>query len=267
MSRTCTPTGTGVLIPHIKASDPYGRPVSTSWERPAMDGIDINSPHWYDSEPGAVLGPVRGLQRQDPESVAQAGDLRGARQQYLQGGSPRAGHRRSVGPRVGPADADALVELPLQRDGPHLLGDVLREGRPFHESVDRAGGTPVRARLQDFSGRLDAEATITADFTLSGPRASEVRGMPCGRNGGRACTSTTARAKTAPPWPCGPAARSHVGPRSGVVRGLQVTLRAPADATGYWYDPRTASILGRFTPKSGPPRTRRPPSPRIWPSC
>jgi hypothetical protein len=33
-----------VMIPYLKSIDPYGRPISTSWERPEVDGIDINAP-------------------------------------------------------------------------------------------------------------------------------------------------------------------------------------------------------------------------------
>jgi len=35
---------------HLHRVDPYGHPISTSWERPKRPDIQINSPHWYQSE-------------------------------------------------------------------------------------------------------------------------------------------------------------------------------------------------------------------------
>ena len=35
---------------YLKSVDPYHHPVSTSWERPDIAEIDINSPHWYGRE-------------------------------------------------------------------------------------------------------------------------------------------------------------------------------------------------------------------------
>ncbi len=34
----------------VRAADPYGHPVTTSWERPELDSVEINAPHWYQTE-------------------------------------------------------------------------------------------------------------------------------------------------------------------------------------------------------------------------
>jgi hypothetical protein len=39
-----------IVTEHLRAIDPYARPISTSWERPDLAVIDIVSPHWYASE-------------------------------------------------------------------------------------------------------------------------------------------------------------------------------------------------------------------------
>ncbi len=39
------------IVPYLRGIDPYARPISTSWERPDLDYIDILSPHWYANEP------------------------------------------------------------------------------------------------------------------------------------------------------------------------------------------------------------------------
>jgi hypothetical protein len=39
-----------IVIPYLKSIDPYGHPITTSWERPELAGIEINAPHWYQRE-------------------------------------------------------------------------------------------------------------------------------------------------------------------------------------------------------------------------
>lgn len=39
-----------MMADHVRAVDPDRKPVSTSWEKPRLTSIDINTPHWYESE-------------------------------------------------------------------------------------------------------------------------------------------------------------------------------------------------------------------------
>ncbi len=41
---------TTAMADYVHAHDPYRRPVSTSWEKPQLPAIDIDAPHWYESE-------------------------------------------------------------------------------------------------------------------------------------------------------------------------------------------------------------------------
>ena len=36
-----------ILTPYLKSLDPYHHPVTTSWERPELEGIDLSAPHQY----------------------------------------------------------------------------------------------------------------------------------------------------------------------------------------------------------------------------
>jgi hypothetical protein len=40
----------GKMVDYLHSIDPDHKPISTSWEKPANSGIDIFSPHWYESE-------------------------------------------------------------------------------------------------------------------------------------------------------------------------------------------------------------------------
>jgi hypothetical protein len=39
-----------IMIPYLRSIDPYHHPITTSWERPYLKGIEINAPHWYQRE-------------------------------------------------------------------------------------------------------------------------------------------------------------------------------------------------------------------------
>ena len=41
---------TSLMADYIRSVDPYDKPISTSWEKPNLPAIDINAPHWYESE-------------------------------------------------------------------------------------------------------------------------------------------------------------------------------------------------------------------------
>lgn len=38
------------MTPYLRSIDPYGHPITTSWERPELPGIEVNAPHWYGNE-------------------------------------------------------------------------------------------------------------------------------------------------------------------------------------------------------------------------
>jgi len=35
------------MAPYLRSIDPYQHPITTSWERPQLPGIEVNAPHWY----------------------------------------------------------------------------------------------------------------------------------------------------------------------------------------------------------------------------
>lgn len=46
------------LAAYIRSIDPYRHPISTSWERPDLAAIEINAPHWYQTEDELVSDSV-----------------------------------------------------------------------------------------------------------------------------------------------------------------------------------------------------------------
>ena len=41
---------TTMMAEYTRSADPDHKPISTSWEKPELPAIDINAPHWYESE-------------------------------------------------------------------------------------------------------------------------------------------------------------------------------------------------------------------------
>jgi hypothetical protein len=41
---------TTLMADYVRSVDPDHKPISTSWEKPNLPAIDINAPHWYESE-------------------------------------------------------------------------------------------------------------------------------------------------------------------------------------------------------------------------
>jgi len=113
--------------------------------------------------------------------------------------------------------------------------------------------------LQDFANRLDA-GVRPARVALAGAQAEHVRayGLRSGKRAGvylhhHACAQC---AKA----PRGPKRAPHRWDHNrGEVRGLRVTVDVPKAAKAYWYDPRTANVLGELDVVAGPERFTVPP--------
>jgi Domain of unknown function (DUF5060) len=41
---------TTLMAEYVRSVDPDHKPIGTSWEKPSLPAIDINTPHWYESE-------------------------------------------------------------------------------------------------------------------------------------------------------------------------------------------------------------------------
>jgi hypothetical protein len=48
--REASDAWTNTMAAYVHSIDPDHKPVSTSWERPGLREIDVNAPHWYESE-------------------------------------------------------------------------------------------------------------------------------------------------------------------------------------------------------------------------
>ena len=240
-----------VVIPYLKSIDPYGRPVATSWQRPELAGIDVNAPHWYGREGELTSDAVTaGRARRDkrfkkPVVYGEQGNGGGKMELTPRGigGVWDAGSARRMRVRCWTALFREVVfifwETSYAKDGHHMNIWIGPEERQY-----------VRA-LQDFAGRLDRGVRIV-DVPLGGPSAAGVRSYGL-RSGKRAAVYLhhVTCARCAADRAAGKRPEHRWDHDRGAVEGLTVTVDAPADAKGYWYRPRDASILKRIDVRAG----------------
>jgi len=249
------------VIPYLKSVDPYGKPVSTSWQRPDIAGIDINSPHWYENEDEltsdlhvAEAAARRKKEFAKPLLYGEQGNNRGDKDLTAQGigGVWDPGSARRMRVRTWAALFNEVHyifwETSYAKDGHYMNLWIGPEERQY-----------VHA-LQDFAGRLD-RGVKPAAAGLDGPQAAETRAYALRSDKTAAlylhhfaCAQCGARPKGTEA-----SAQHNWSHNRGQVRDLKVTLDVPAAATGYWYDPRSAAILARFNAPKGPGKFTAPP--------
>ncbi|GIX07941.1 MAG: hypothetical protein KatS3mg115_2344 [Candidatus Poribacteria bacterium] len=218
------------MIPYLRSIDPYGHPITTSWERPELDGIDLSAPHWYQREDEHESDAITARRAQEwkrfgkPVIVGEQGnwvDPKKPRPLGV-GGVWDIGSARRMRLRLWSAlfHEIALIfwNTSYARDGHFMniwLGPQEREY--------------VRA-LQDFASRLDG-AMRMVPVVVSNPNAVRAYGLASENRAG--------------------VYLHHFADHRSPIEGLRLTLEVPRAATAYWYDPATAKILGAFEVTKG----------------
>ena len=226
------------MIPYLRSVDPYQHPITTSWERPQLPGIDVNAPHWYQNENELESDLVTASRAKKwkafgkPVIVGEQGnwvDPKKPRPPGV-GGVWDVGSARRMRIRLWSALFNEIAFIfwntSYARDGHYMniwLGPREREY--------------VRA-LQDFAGRLDAEVRMVP-VEVSLPAEVRAYGLASAR---RAAVYL-----------------HHFSEHRTPVQGLTVTLEVPLAAKGYWYAPTDASILGVFEVPAGRGTFQAPP--------
>lgn len=211
-----------IMIPYLKSIDPYNHPVTTSWERPELTGIDINAPHWYidgkelESDIITASKAKRWKKFEKPVIVGEHGN-RINRQKKQQLGitgvwDNRSAIRMRIRNWVAFFNEIAFVfwNTSYARDGNHMniwLGPKEREY--------------VRA-MQDFVYRLDKNIKIVP-VNVSQPNDVRAYGLASKERAGIYL--------------------HHFSNHKSSIRGLKISLDIPKGVKGYWYSPENADII------------------------
>lgn len=220
-----------IMAPYLRSIDPYRHPIATSWERPELEGIEVNAPHWY-----AGIG---GAENADRETAARA-------QEWKRHGKPvivgeqgnHASKEQLQTPGIGGVwDAGSSTRMRL-RNWTALFHEIAfvfwstsyaRDGHNMNLWIGPQERQYVHA-MQDFAARLDARVRMVP-VQVSDPKAARAFGL-----------ASPERAAVY---------LHHFTDHRAAVSNLAVTLDVPSAARGYWYAPENAAILGSFAAPAG----------------
>jgi hypothetical protein len=219
-----------IMIPYLQSLDPYHHPITTSWERPQLNGIEINAPHWYqrenelESDSVTVSRAKNWKKHNKPVIVGEQGNHidRGKQNPPGVGGvwDNRSALRMRIRNWTAFFNEIAVIfwNTSYARDG-HFMNIWLGpKEREF-----------VRA-MQDFAYYLDKNVRM-ADVKVSHPHDVRAYGLASKERAG--------------------VYLHHFSDHAKAVKGVKITLDVPKKAKGYWYSPENAAILGSFDAPAG----------------
>jgi len=210
------------IIPYLQSIDPYHHPIATSWERPEIDGIDINAPHWYDNE-----------NRFDSDKITseRAADWKRHGKPGIVGEQGNYTDQKVAKPGEGGVwDAWSALRMRL-RIWSSFFNEIslifwntsyAKDGHNMNIWLGPKERQYVAA-LQDFAYCLDKDVRMTT-ADVSDPATVRAYAL--------------ASKETAAVY------LHHFKDHDNPVTGLKVTIDVPKVAKAYWYSPEDGSILG-----------------------
>lgn len=225
-----------IMTPYLQSIDPYHHPITTSWERPNLPGIELNAPHWYQNEDELQSDSITASKASNwkrynkPVIVGEQGN-------FVDRNKPRP---LGVG---GVWDLRSALRMRI-RLWTALFNEIAlifwntsyaKDGHNMNLWLGAKEREYVRA-LQDFSYRLDKEVKITP-VEISEPNNIRAYGLASKDRFG--------------------VYLHHFKDHDAPVKSLRITIdRSDApdvskSAKGYWYSPETAKILKTFEVSKG----------------
>jgi len=211
-----------IMIPYLKSIDPYGHPVTTSWERPNLAGIEINAPHWYQREnelesDAVTVAKAKGWKKHDmPVVVGEQGNW--------------IDRRKAPVPGVGGVwDERSALRMRI-RNWTALFNEITfifwntsyaRDGHNMNIWLGPKEREYVRA-MQDFAYRLDKDVREVA-VDVSEPEKIRAYALASQERVG--------------------VYLHHFENHKEAVQNVQIGFEVPRAAKGYWYSPEDAAIL------------------------
>ena len=240
-----------IVVPYLKSIDPYRRPVATSWERPELDCIDINAPHWYGRE---------GELTSDQTTVARSRAMKRHGKPVVYGEQGNGGGKMELTPKgIGGVWDPGSARRMRVRNWTAMFGQTAfifwetsyaKDGHHMNLWIGPQERQYVKA-MQDFAACLGRGVHPNV-MALGGKSWREVRYY--------ALYSSKTAAVYLHHFGCAQCAKDRAAGRRvehrwdhdrGLARGLEVVVDVPVAGTGYWYDPRDGSIVKRVDARAG----------------
>ncbi|MEJ2704914.1 MAG: DUF5060 domain-containing protein [Sedimentisphaerales bacterium] len=211
-----------ITIPYLKSIDPYRHPITTSWERPELAGIQVNAPHWYQREDELKSDAVTTARAKNwkrygkPVVVGEQGN--------------RIDRRKPPAPGIGGVWDDRSALRMRIRNWTAFFNEVAfifwntsyaRDGHSMNIWLGPKEREYVRA-MQDFAYRLDKDVRMIS-VDVSEPTKIRAYGLASSKKAG--------------------VYLHHFDNHTKEMRAIQIGLDVPKTAKGYWYSPENAAIL------------------------
>jgi hypothetical protein len=228
------------MADYVHSADPDRRPVSTSWEKQDLRSIDINAPHWYESE-SEFESDLRVQERATKWKQAGKPVLVGEQGNSGMNWDPLSALRMRIRAWTALFEEIGLIfwNTSWSRAGMHLGRYTPGGASNIYLGPEERGYIRV---LQDFSSQLDAGVRRTPVKVSS---AVPIRAYGLTSNVNAA------------------AYLHHVGDHTSVVRDAKITLELPNTArlglTGQWIDPSNGKILASVKISRGTHTVQVPP--------
>ncbi|KPL25108.1 MAG: hypothetical protein AMJ75_02030 [Phycisphaerae bacterium SM1_79] len=219
-----------ITVPYLKSIDPYQHPITTSWERPELAGIEINAPHWYQRENELESDTVTASRAKNwkkhnkPVVVGEQGN-------WIDRQKPQP-------PGVGGVwDERSALRMRI-RNWTALFNEVAfifwntsyaRDGHFMNIWLGPREREYVRA-MQDFACRLDKDVRMVR-VTVSHPHAVRAYGLASKQRAG--------------------VYLHHFEDHTKPLKRVSITIDVSNAAKGYWYSPENAAILGTIDVSTG----------------
>ncbi|MBI3911480.1 MAG: DUF5060 domain-containing protein [Armatimonadetes bacterium] len=220
-----------IMAPYLRSLDPYHHPITTSWERPDLPGIEVSAPHWY-------VG-INNELTCDQETASQAAGWKQFRKPVIVDETGNWASKEQLRtPGIGGVwDTGSALRMRLRNWSAlfHQISFVFwntsyaRDGHYMNIWLGPKEREYVRA-MQSYAYSLGG-GTRMAEVAVSDPHLVRAYGLASQTGAG--------------------VYLHHFQDHTSAVRGLTVTLEVPRRAKGYWYSPENAAILQTFDAPAG----------------
>jgi hypothetical protein len=210
-----------IMVPYLRSIDPYHHPITTSWERPYLKGIEINAPHWYQREDEL---------KSDQVTAARANGWKKHGKPVIVGEQGNTSDRKKPIPGVGGVWDDRSALRMRIRNWTALFNEIAfifwntsyaRDGHFMNIWLGPQERQYVRA-MQDFAYRLGKDIMM---HTVKVSQPNAVRGY---------ALASEHRAGVY---------LHHFQDHKTRMEGLCIDVDLPGGTKGYWYNPEDASIV------------------------
>lgn len=220
-----------IMAPYLRLIDPYKHPITTSWERPELDVIEFNAPHWYQNENEL---------RSDAETEHRARQWKKYGKPVIVGEQGNAADRDLMKrpPAVGGVwDPRSALRMRI-RNWTALFNEIAfifwntsyaKDGHYMNIWLGPLERQYVRA-MQDFAYCLDSKIRMVS-VEVSDPMEVRAYGLASKR--------------------CAAAYLHHFANHERPVKGLTVRLDVPRSSKAYWYSPENGAMLRTTSVSAG----------------